>query len=77
MLENMKKVPGIKNNTLTKELIPHLISIPYFSRLHSFFLSFLIFCFLLEGSKVNGNLPAEFQLMRKLKAYDTIQEHNQ
>jgi len=37
----------------------------------------MIFCFLLEGSKVNGNLPAEFQLMRKLKAYDTIQEHNQ
>jgi len=23
------------------------------------------------------NLPAELQLMRKLKAYDTIQEHNQ
>jgi hypothetical protein len=25
----------------------------------------------------NGNLPVELQVMRKLKAYDTIQEHNQ
>jgi len=33
-------------------------------------------CFHME-LRVNVNLPAELQLMRKLKAYDTIQEHNQ
>ena len=79
MPENMKKVPA--QTYIYKFYSIYKIRTHYvFIFLHYFLKTFsqlFFFLFLPSGSKLNDNIPAELQLMRKLKAYDIIQEHNQ